>query len=65
MRDVIVEIYCPICGKAHYVEVNENAYWNWQDGMLIQNAMPDLTHTEREQLISQLCPNCQKGVFGC
>ena len=64
MRDVIVEIYCPFCGKAHYVEVNENAYWNWRDGMLIQNAMPDLTPTEREQLISNLCPDCQKAVFG-
>ena len=64
MRNVIVEIYCPICGKAHYVEVNENAYWNWRDGMLIQNAMPDLTPTEREQLISRLCPDCQKMVFG-
>lgn len=65
MRNVIVEIYCPICGKAHYVEVNENAYYDWLDGMLIQNAMPDLTPTEREQLISRLCPDCQKMVFGC
>ena len=65
MRDAIVEIHCPICGKTHTVEVNEDAYYDWQDGMLIQNAMPDLTPTEREQLISKLCPECQKMVFGC
>jgi endogenous inhibitor of DNA gyrase (YacG/DUF329 family) len=64
MRDAIVEIHCPFCGKTHTVEVNEDAYYDWQDGMLIQDAMPDLTPTEREQLISQLCPDCQKMVFG-
>ena len=65
MRNVTVEIHCPFCGKTHYVEVNESAYWKWRDGMLIQNAMPDLAPTEREQLISGLCPDCQAKVFGC
>lgn len=65
MRDAIVEIHCPFCGKTHIVAVNEDAYYDWQDGMLIQDAMPDLTPTEREQLISKLCPECQKMVFGC
>ena len=65
MRNVTVEIHCPFCGKIHTVTVNEDAYYDWQDGMLIQNTMPDLTSTEREQLISKLCPECQKMVFGC
>ena len=64
MRDVIVEIICPFCHKGHHVEVNEDAYCRWQEGELIQNAMPDLTPTEREQLISWLCPECQEIVFG-
>ena len=64
MRDAIVEIHCPFCGCVHTVEVNEDAYYDWQEGMLIQNAMPDLTPTEREQLISKLCPDCQDKVFG-
>jgi hypothetical protein len=46
------------------VDVNETAYDNWQGGELIQNAMPDLTPTEREQLISHLCPACQVKIFG-
>ena len=64
MRDVFVEIICPFCHREHYVEVNTDAYYRWQKGELIQNAMPDLSPTEREQLISWLCPECQEIVFG-
>jgi endogenous inhibitor of DNA gyrase (YacG/DUF329 family) len=64
MRDTIVGITCPLCGTEHSVMVNEGAFYKWQEGALIQNAMPDLTPTEREQLISQLCPKCQKSIFG-
>ena len=64
MRNLTVGIICPFCRKGHHVEVNENAYYRWQEGELIQNAMPDLTPTEREQLISNLCPDCQKIIFG-
>ena len=59
-----VSIICPFCGEDHAVEVNLAQYEAWQNGELIQNAMPDLTPTEREQLISGLCPKCQAEVFG-
>ena len=59
-----VEIICPFCGANHAVEVNLAQYEVWQNGELIQNAMPDLTPTEREQLISSLCPKCQAKIFG-
>jgi hypothetical protein len=52
-----------MCHGVHYVEVEKDAYEAWQDGMLIQNAMPNLDPTEREQLISGLCPMCQDEVF--
>lgn len=64
MRNTIVEITCPLCGTEHSVIVNEYAFYEWQEGAIIQNAMPDLTPTEREQLISHLCPKCQKSIFG-
>lgn len=64
MRDIEIVCTCPFCGKFHSVMVNEEAYKNWLDGELIQRAMPDLTPTEREQLISNLCPACQLKVFG-
>lgn len=59
-----VEITCPFCGANHAVEVNLAQFESWQNGELIQNAMPDLTFTEREQLISGLCPKCQAKAFG-
>lgn len=64
MRNAVVAIDCPFCHNEHCVEVNENAYYRWQAGELIQNAMPDLSPTEREQLISGLCPECQEIIFG-
>ena len=59
-----VSIICPFCGKDYAVEVNLTQYEAWQNGELIQNAIPDLTPTEREQLISGLCPKCQAEMFG-
>ena len=59
-----VAIICSFCGEVHAVEVNLAQYKAWQNGELIQNAIPDLTPTEREQLISGLCPRCQAEMFG-
>lgn len=64
MKDLTVIIGCPFCRKEHRVKVNEDAYYRWQEGELIQNAMPDLSPAEREQLISNLCPECQEIIFG-
>ena len=58
-----VEITCPFCDTNHAVEVNFAQFEAWQNGELIQNAMPDLTPVEREQLISGLCPKCQAEMF--
>ena len=63
MKDTIIAIRCPFCGTIHYVEVNEKNYEAWINGELIQNAMPELSPTEREQLISNLCPKCQEDIF--
>ena len=59
-----VAIICPFCGADHAVEVDLAQYKAWQNGELIQNAMPDLTPTEREQLISGLGPKFEVKVFG-
>ena len=59
-----IEITCPFCGADHTVDVDLAKFEAWQNGELIQNAMPDLTFTEREQLISGLCPKCQMKAFG-
>ena len=58
-----VEMTCPFCGAEHSVEVNLAGFEAWQNGELIQRVMPDLMPTEREQLISGLCPKCQAKMF--
>lgn len=64
MRDIRIEITCPFCGTTHFVEVAERDYNNWWNGQLAQEAFPYLSATEREQLISQVCPKCQDDIFG-
>lgn len=59
-----VEIKCPMCGGIHEVWCDENEFENWENGELIQRAMPNLNPTEREQLVSHICPTCQARVFG-
>ena len=59
-----VEMTCPFCGARHSVEVNLTGFEAWQNGELIQRALPELSATEREQLISHICPKCQAEVFG-
>lgn len=61
---MLVELQCPLCGEKHSVTVNTEAYMDWLNGDFIQRAMPELSSTEREQLISQVCPTCQDKIFG-
>ena len=63
MRTNVV-MTCTFCRKFHLVEVDLEQLEAWRNGELIQNAMPDLTSTEREQLISGVCPKCQAEIFG-
>jgi hypothetical protein len=61
---VDINMVCPFCGSHHSVVVDEMQYISWQKGTLIQKAMPTLSATEREQLISHICPKCQVSIFG-
>ena len=56
--------HCPFCTREWAVEVPEDGYFKWKfEGMLIQDAMPDLSPETRECLISGLCEECQKKFF--
>ena len=61
---ITIEIECPFCGCVHFVDVIDEDYFKWLDGGLAQNCFPYLSAGEREQLISHLCPDCQKSIFG-
>ena len=62
-KEVCIVTVCPFCGHGNEVEVNEMDYWDWQDGMLAQEAFPYLSPEEREMLISGICPTCWEKTF--
>lgn len=65
MKDLIaVEVKCPFCGDISRIYVVEEDYLRWQNGELIQRAMPYLPAEQREVLISGICYQCQASIFG-
>lgn len=64
MTIVVIEKTCPFCGQKHYVEAPLKEIEAYEAGALAQNAFKSLKATEREQIISGLCPMCQDEIFG-
>lgn len=62
MMTIVCE--CPFCGKEYEVNVKLEDFLAWRQGGLVQNCFPYLSATERESLVSQMCPKCQAKVFG-
>ena len=58
-----LEMVCPFCGQVHSVKVLEASYVMYTAGELVQNAFPYLSATQREQIISHICPDCQASIF--
>ena len=54
---------CRFCGTTHTMTVCIDDYFDWQNGELIQRAMPYLTPGERELLKSQTCQACWDKMF--
>ena len=61
---ITLKIECPICGAEHEVTMEIADYYAWEHGARIQDVAPYLSATQREQLISGMCPDCQVKVFG-
>lgn len=53
MADKAVAKVCPFCKRTIWVSVPVEAYEAWPDGSAI----------DRETLISDICPECQKETF--
>lgn len=64
MSNVKIEANCRMCNNSQIIEVEESSLRKWQQGELIQNAMPELTADEREMLISGTCNVCWDEMFG-
>jgi len=58
------DIQCRICKGYQRVRVDRADYRAWKNGKLIQEAMPYLSDSERELLISGICGHCFGELFG-
>ena len=56
-------IDCVCCQESHDVKCNWKDFNKWEQGELIQDAMPYLTAAERELLISGVCDSCFDLMF--
>ncbi len=61
---IVLEQTCPFCRQKYQGAFVTSEFDAWQNGELIQNAMPLTPATSREWLISGICPDCQSSIFG-
>ncbi len=62
---VTMEAICPICRAGTSITIASRQYVDYfVRGKLAQNVFPDLDPTLREAIISEICPKCQKSIFG-
>ena len=54
---------CIVCGKHVHFQVSEIDYLNWQNGMKIQDALPNICAANREMMISNICDECFNRIF--
>jgi len=59
---------CCVCGRGGSLLVDAEAYGRWrlprsEGGLLAQEAFPDLSPADREQLISGTHPECWEALF--
>lgn len=60
-----IEVTCVSCGTRHTIIVPTANYRMWASGQAkIQHALPMLSSSERELLISNICPKCWDRLFG-
>ena len=64
MEKILVGNRCSVCGKMNKVEVYKADFEAWQNGELIQKAMPYLSANEREIIQTGTCAKCWDKLFG-
>jgi len=64
LPNLLVRSTCPFCGTEGEVLVNNEDLNDWQNGVLIQKALPYLSVGERELLKTGICNPCWKQSFG-
>lgn len=62
--NVEITTTCPICGKQSKHLVDEDAYADWKSRKkLIQDAFPQMSADEREELKTGICKKCWDSMF--
>ena len=61
---IAISVQCRECKKRFVISVVKQDYEDWRQGLLIQKAFPYLSADIRELLISGICPECWKEMFG-
>ena len=59
----VVAVPCKKCKEVNEIQVDLEKFIAWQQGELIQNALPELDADQRELLISGICPKCWDKMF--
>jgi len=58
-----VRVGCRMCGETKDLEVVPQDWVDWQDGKLVQDALPYIDYRDRELLISGTCRKCWSDMF--
>lgn len=61
---VKIPVECRSCGKVHTINADDIDVLAYADGVKVQDAFPYLESLERELIISGLCNDCWKEIFG-
>lgn len=61
---MMITAMCPYCERLTELDVPDAGYKAWMDGELIQDALPMLTDSEREVLLTGICPTCWDELEG-
>lgn len=66
-RNVNLQVECRLCNTIHTLKVAEDdayEYYASPNRRFVQDIFPYLNEDERELLISNICPECWKKMFG-
>lgn len=55
---------CVQCKETQTIVTKTEGFKSYSQGQLIQNAFPDVSDSNREFMISGICPNCWDKLFG-
>lgn len=55
---------CPWCKQGSQIVVELTAFQAWRSGALIQDAFPNFTVDQREQMMTGYHPKCWNEIFG-